>query len=102
MGTLTGVYMVSSFSYVAAGSFTGVTTYDFQVGLNGVGSKSRILLGGSNENYSNKQNTLSMLYNSSGPTNTGSALLYSNIFIIWTASTGSPIWGIDLYYTRVA
>ena len=102
MGTLTGVYMISCKSYVAAGSFTGVTTYDFQVGLNGIGEKSRNYLGGSNENYSNKQNTLSMLYNSSGPTNTGSALLYSNVFITWTATTGSPVWGIDLFYTRVA
>jgi hypothetical protein len=102
MGTLTGVYMISCRSYVAAGSFTGVTTYDFQMGLNGVGELTRCYLGGSNLNYSNNQQTLSMLYSSSGPTNPGSALLYANVFITWTSSTGGPIWGITIFYTRVA
>jgi hypothetical protein len=102
MGTLTGVYMVSVKSYVSSAGFVGVTTYDFQVGLTGVGEKSRSLFAGTNLNYENNQQTLSMLYSSSGPTNTSSALLYSNVFMTWTSAIGSPIWGITLYYTRVA
>jgi hypothetical protein len=102
MPAMTGVYIVSSYSYVAAGSFVGITTYDFQVGLNGIGDKSRIYLGGTNSNYANQHNTLPMLYSSSGPTNTGSAVLYSNVSLTFASFTGIATWLITISYTRVA
>jgi hypothetical protein len=102
MSALTGVYMIYCKSYVAAGSFSGVNTYDFQLGLNGIGEVTRSYLGGSSLNYSNNQQSLSMVYSSSGPTNPNSALLYSNVYINFNSYIGSPIWGITLYYTRIA
>ena len=99
---LTGVYMTHSFCYVAAGSFTGVASYDFQLGYEGVGTHTRIHMAGTNLTYSNNQQTLSGVYHSGGSINPGGAALYSNIFLAWSSHTGGAIWGINHFYTRVA
>jgi hypothetical protein len=102
MGTLTGVYMVSVLSEVGSGGFVGISTYDFQVGLNAVGYKSRIFYAGS-PIYSNNQQTIPYVYSSGGTPNPTSALLYSSIVLSFGSSTGtSPFWALTLYYTRVA
>jgi hypothetical protein len=100
--TLPGVYMISSFSYVAASSFTNVSTYNFEVGYYGGSIISRSYLANSSLNYSNNQQTLAMVYSSAGTPNAANLNLYSAINLTYTSSTGSPVWGIDIYYTRIA
>ena len=97
--SLTGVYVITTLIEVAATfSSSYIYNYDFQMGLNGIGYKSRIFITNP-AFFSNLQHTLTYVYSSSGPTNTNSARAYSNVYLLFD---GSASFSITTYYTRVA
>ena len=93
---LVGVYIMYCQSYVAASSFVGVTSYNFEMGYYGGSVIARSYLAGTSLNYNNNQQTLTMVYTSSAQQ------CYGAINLSYASYTGSPIWGLNFYYTRIA
>jgi hypothetical protein len=96
---------MNSQAYIAAGSFTNVTGYNFEVGYFGGSIISRNFLdgtGGTTTNYNNIQNNLTMVYSSGGTPNLTNLNFYAAVNLAYTSYTATPIWGITTFYTRIA
>jgi hypothetical protein len=99
---MTGVYVISAKSYVYSPSgFVGITVYDMQLGLNGISERARSYLSGSTLNYANYHQSLAWVYSSGGTPNPTGAAVYGTVSLTF-ASASSPVFGLDIYWTRVA
>jgi hypothetical protein len=100
--TLSGVYMTTTITAISGGTFTGINNYDLQVGLNGVGVKTRSSLDGANITLQVYTQTVPYVYSSGGTANPTSAGLYTSVYVYFPSATGTPIYTTTLFYTRVA
>jgi hypothetical protein len=100
---MTGVYMISAKSYVYSPSgFVGITSYDMQLGLNGISERARSFLDGSTLNYANYHQSLAWVYSSGGTPNPTGAAAYGTVQLTFASSSSTPIFGLNIYWTRVA